>query len=96
MLEPFIPDGSYCLFSMPVTGTRQGKVVLVKHSDISDPDTGGSFTVKRYKSKKTGGELWEHSEITLVPDNSDFQPIVLKGVSEDDFKVIAEFIAVIE
>ena len=29
-MEPLIPDGAYCLFAAPVTGTRQGKTVLVQ------------------------------------------------------------------
>ena len=32
-MEPAIPDGSYCLFRAPVTGTRQGKIVLVQLRD---------------------------------------------------------------
>jgi hypothetical protein len=30
-MEPAIPDGSYCLFSAPVAGSRQGRTVLVQH-----------------------------------------------------------------
>lgn len=29
-MEPLIPDGSYCLFSAPMTGSRQGKIILVQ------------------------------------------------------------------
>ena len=32
-MEPGIPDGAYCLFASPVTGTRQGKTVLVQLRD---------------------------------------------------------------
>ena len=32
---------------------------------------------------------------TLSPDNKDFKDIVLKDVSGDDFKVIAEFVQVL-
>jgi hypothetical protein len=38
-MQPRIPDGSYCLFRGPVTGTRQGKVVLVELLDDVDPET---------------------------------------------------------
>ncbi len=52
-MEPKIPDGSYCLFKNPVTGTRQGRIMLVQLRDEVDPDTGERFTVKRYRSEKT-------------------------------------------
>lgn len=53
-MEPRIPDGSWCLFQGPVEGSRQGRIILVQHRDISDPETGGSYTVKRYESEKEG------------------------------------------
>lgn len=49
-MEPVIPDGAYCLFAAPVTGTRQGKTVLVQLLDATDPETGERYTVKRYES----------------------------------------------
>ena len=39
-MEPVIPDGAYCLFASPVTGTRQGKTVLVQLRNGADPETG--------------------------------------------------------
>jgi type I restriction enzyme R subunit len=42
-----------------------------------------------------GGEQWEHKRIILSPDNKDFDDIILENVSEDDFKVIAEFVSII-
>jgi phage repressor protein C with HTH and peptisase S24 domain len=52
-MEPAIPDGSYCLFRVPVTGTRQGKIVLVQLRDIIDLDN-GERQRKRYLSEKSG------------------------------------------
>ena len=51
-MEPLIADGSYCLFRTPVVGSRNNKIVLVQHNSITDPDTGGKYTVKKYTSKK--------------------------------------------
>ena len=42
LMELLLPDGAWCLFSGPVEGSRQGKIVLVEHRDIHDPETGGS------------------------------------------------------
>jgi len=49
-MEPAIPDGSYCLFTAPIEGTRQGKTVQLR--DAADPETGQRYTIKRYESEK--------------------------------------------
>ncbi len=96
-MEPRISDRAWCLFQSPVEGSRQGRIVLVQHRDIDDPETGGSYTVKRYQSEKasdgTGG--WRHTEIRLLPGNPDFAPIILRDVRDDEFHVIAEVVEVL-
>jgi phage repressor protein C with HTH and peptisase S24 domain len=95
-MEPTIPDGSYCLFAAPVTGTRQGRTVLVQLRDAIDPETGERYTVKRYESEKTAtGGSWRHGTITLRPINPDFAPIVLSGADEGGVRVIAEVVEVL-
>jgi hypothetical protein len=66
-MEPGIEDGSYCLFAAPVTGSRQGRTVLVQLRDVTDPETGHRYTVKRYESEKArvatrGGTRGSRSE----------------------------------
>jgi SOS-response transcriptional repressor LexA len=91
-----IPDGSYCLFRAPVTGTRQGKIVLVQLRDSIDPDNGERYTVKRYLSEKIAdGDSWRHVRITLKPINPDFQPIEITGAEEGELQVVAEFVEVL-
>ena len=95
-MEPAIPDGAYCLFAAPVTGTRQGKTVLVQLRDATDPETGERYTVKRYESDKTeDADSWRHAKITLKPVNLDFEPIVLTGAEEGQVQVIAECVDVL-
>jgi hypothetical protein len=96
-MEPLIPNNSYCIFSSDVVGSRQGKVVLVQHHSIHDSDTGGSYTVKKYTSKKKHkhDETWEHEEIALLPLNKSYEPIIIPPEQAENFKVIAEFIDVI-
>jgi len=95
-MEPRIPDGAYCLFASPVTGTRQGRSVLVQLRDAVDPDTGERFTVKRYRSEKTADEDgWRHVRIMLEPVNPEFAPIELKTEDEGSVAVMAELIEVI-
>jgi SOS-response transcriptional repressor LexA len=96
-MEPEIPDGSYCLFRPPRPGSRQGRRVLVWHAGISDPLSGGHYTLKVYKSEKAihGDESWRHTKITLEPINLDFEPIVLTAADEDDVRVIGELVSVL-
>lgn len=47
-----IPNGAWCLFRESPEGDRSGKIVLVEHPDIDDPDHGGSYTVRRCHSEK--------------------------------------------
>jgi len=96
-MEPRIPDGAWCLFQSPVEGTRQGRIVLVQHRDIHDPETGGGYTVKRYGSKKEsdGAGGWRHAEIRLLPENPSFAPLILSDVRDDEFHVIAEALEVL-
>jgi SOS-response transcriptional repressor LexA len=96
-MEPRIFDGEYCVFRANRVGSRHGKIVLVQYRGPADPDNSGSFTVKRYSSEKVddGNGGWKHTKITLSPLNSEFEPIELAAESEDEVKVIAEFITVL-
>jgi uncharacterized protein len=94
-----IPNGAWCLFSANPVGTRHGRVVLVQHRSIADPETGGNYTVKLYESEKAVAEEggWRHKRIILRPDSTavGYEPISFDGPSGDDLKVIAELIAVL-
>ena len=93
-----IPNGSWCLFKANPGGSRQGKVVIVQHRDIQDPETGTQCTVKVYTSEKTSSEDgWRHERITLRPDSSreGYRPIVLKPDAATELRVIGEFVAVL-
>jgi ATP-dependent helicase YprA (DUF1998 family)/SOS-response transcriptional repressor LexA len=96
-MEPAIPDGSYCLFVAPVTGTRQGKTVLVQLRDPVDFEGGERYTVKRYESEKVAAVdgTWRHLRITLKPNNPDFKPIELTCEAEGEVQVIAELVEVL-
>jgi hypothetical protein len=100
-MEPLIHDGSYCVFRRDVAGSRSGKVLLVQHSAISDPEMGGTYTVKTYESLKLeNAELGEdppqqHVAIQLKPRNKEFRPIWINPDQADELRVIAEFVTVI-
>ena len=93
-MEPLIPDGSLCVFRGPVVGSRQGKDLLIEQFGSSNEAL--RYTVKRYTSKKVhdpDGESWGHSEIRLEPRNPEFESFTL---GPEDFRVIAEFVKVLE
>ena len=95
-MEPAIPDGAYCLFDSPVTGSRQGRTVLVRTPGEIDLETGERFTVKRYRSKKTEDEnAWRYVEIRLEPLNTDFDAILLSTEDEAVIEIMAELVEVI-
>ena len=93
-MEPLIPDGSFCIFRAPVVGSRQGKRLLIEQSSGAER-AGGRYTVKRYASRKqdTADGSWRHKAIRLEPLNPEFEAFEL---GEGDFKVIAEFVQVLE
>ncbi|HXA04661.1 MAG TPA: S24 family peptidase [Bryobacteraceae bacterium] len=92
-MEPRIPDGSLCVFRKGVVGSRQGKLVLVERFGATE--TSARYTIKKYTSQKSQGKEgeWEHTSIRLEPLNKEFEGFELK---EDEARVIAEFIQVLE
>ncbi|HOA93109.1 MAG TPA: DUF2075 domain-containing protein [Quisquiliibacterium sp.] len=95
-----IPNGAWCLFRANPTGTRQGKIVVVQHRSLADPETGGRYTIKRYTSEKLPSEEggWRHERITLHPDSDrpEFAPIELVVHEEEEgVRVIAEMLMVL-
>lgn len=95
-MNKVIPNGSLCLFKANPGGSRNGKIVLVQHRDIEDPDHGGTYTVKTYHSEKfeEGGEL-VNQRIVLRPEtNADgYSPIVVEDDGEE-LVVIGELLQV--
>ncbi len=92
-MEPRIPAGSYCIFQAGVGGSRQGLTVLVESREANDPENGGRYTVKVYRSEKieTPEELWKHERIILSPINNKHEPIILEKDAQRELKVIAVF-----
>jgi DUF2075 family protein/SOS-response transcriptional repressor LexA len=95
-----IPSGAWCLFSANPGGTRNGKIVVVSHRSISDPDSGESYTIKRYfseKSESADGDIG-YVRIVLRPESHDpsYQSILLSEENGFDLKVVGEFITVLD
>jgi type III restriction enzyme len=94
-MEPMIPDTSYCVFRIIPAGSRQGKIVLAQHHSIDDVETGGSYTVKRYESRKEESDGEVGGTVELRPLNPEFEPIVLESGDDTQVQVIAEFVTVL-
>jgi hypothetical protein len=95
-----IPNGSWCLFRANPTGTRDGKIVVVQHRSIADPETGGRYTVKVYESEKVPTEDggWRHERIRLRPDSDrpGFESIEISvREGQEGFLVVAEMLMVL-
>lgn len=94
-----IPDGAWCLFRRDPGGSREGKIVLVEMRGVADPETGGSYTVKRYRSEKVETEDgWRHGRVVLEPESDDggYGAIVLSGGESEEFSVLGVFCAVLD
>jgi DUF2075 family protein len=97
-MNRIIPNGSWCLFRLNPSGSRQGKVVVVESNEYGDPEFGGRFTIKRYFSEKVSTqEGWYHEQVILRPESTDssFETIVIDAQNPSEFRVVAEFLTVL-
>jgi phage repressor protein C with HTH and peptisase S24 domain len=92
-MEPRIPDGSLCVFRRNVVGSRNGKLVLVRDSELADEKR---FTVKRYKSVKTvTDDEFVQTRIRLESLNPAYPSWDLDEDS-DKYQIVGEFVRVLE
>jgi phage repressor protein C with HTH and peptisase S24 domain len=92
-MEPRIPDGSFCVFHRNVAGSRNGRLVLVRNSELADDN---QYTVKRYRSeKRVSEEGFQQTRIRLESLNPDYPSWDL---DEEDgkYQVVAEFVRVLD
>ena len=92
-MEPLIPDRSLCVFRRGVTGSREGRLVLVENLESSGNNR---YTVKRYRSQKSeAGDEWRHSRIRLESLNPDYPSWDLDP-DEEKYRIVAEFVQVLD
>jgi SOS-response transcriptional repressor LexA len=93
-MEPLIPDGSLCVFRRNVVGSRNGRLVLVRGSELADENR---FTVKRYKSEKVAAadESFRHTRVRLESLNPEFPSWDLDQ-DEHKYQIVAEFVRVLD
>ncbi|GIQ57109.1 hypothetical protein Flavo103_02450 [Flavobacterium collinsii] len=93
-MNRIIPNGSICVFKKYSGGSRDGKIVLVEHTNIQDPDFGSGYTIKEYRSRKNiKNDTWSHESIILKPISydHDYKEIVIEEDELIDLKVIGIF-----
>lgn len=93
-MNKIIPNGSICLFRKYSGGSRNGKIVLVEHTNIQDHDFGSGYTIKEYHSKKVVFEdKWYHESIYLKPLSTDatYKDIIIEANDLESLNVIGIF-----
>ena len=92
-MEPRIPDGSLCVFRRGVAGSRNGRLVLVRNSELADDN---QYTVKRYKSEKRVDESsFLQTRIRLESLNPAYPSWDLTE-DETKYQIVAEFVCVLD
>ena len=97
-MEAAIPDGSWALFRAFMAGETPGAMnldnrrVLVQLRDQGDPETGGTYTLKRWRVAKATAEGVR--AIELRPDNPAFKPLRITP-DTGEARVVAEFLEVV-
>lgn len=87
-MAPTVPSGALVLFHSPVVGPLEGRVVAAEWRDHADPETGGSYVLKRVGSlePRAGGGL----HLQLRSDNPDFAPLFVDAEGAGALRVVAE------
>lgn len=97
-LERRAAIGASCLFRLVSGAWRPtpGRLVLVRHRDILDPELGGSTTVRLWDGLAPRAGEWGEMRVVLRPASDDpgFGPMEL-SVDEGDLDLIAEMVEVL-
>jgi phage repressor protein C with HTH and peptisase S24 domain len=92
-MEPRIPDGSLCVFRGGIEGARTGLLVLAESLESTGTNR---YAIKRYRSEKTANdESWMHTRIRLESLNPEYPSWDLEP-EEGKYRIIAEFIRVLD
>ncbi len=98
-MEDGIPDGCWGLFRMwpagsaPAATALDGHRVVVQLRDETDPETGGQYTLKRWKVTKFTADSGVQ-EVELRPDNPAFKTLKYSATG-GDIRAVAEFLEVV-
>lgn len=87
-MAPTVPSGALALFHSPVVGPLEGRLVVAEWHEHADPETGGSYVLKRVGSvePRAGGGL----QLRLRSDNPEFEPLFVDVEETSALRVVAE------
>ena len=98
-MEDGISSGSWCVFRMYPAGTApsptalDGKRVIVQLREGTDPDTGGQYTLKRWRVVQLGAD-GSVMQVELRPDNPGYKSMRYSA-KDGDLRAVAEFVEVV-
>jgi phage repressor protein C with HTH and peptisase S24 domain len=98
-MAPKINDGDYCIFKVNPGGpySGSGRIFLFQYQGEPDSETGGSFTIKGYRSHKGADGL--NLRVELLPLNKAYSTREFKaedGNIDQKLHFVAEFVEVIQ
>jgi hypothetical protein len=95
-MEPLIPDGSLGAFRGDITGSPDGKVVLVERYGEAG---GNRYTITRYSTSmnpdpdRKGDEAWLHERITFESINPDYKSWDVASAGK--IRILGEFLFIV-
>ena len=92
-MEPLISEGHFSVFESDIKGSVDGAILIVHGKDIYDPDSNGHLVIRRLRSIDTSAETGNYREIILEALHPDYQPLHLKDIDKNDFKIIGRYIS---
>jgi transcriptional regulator with XRE-family HTH domain len=90
-MQPRIPRDAWCVFGPIADDRLVGRILLVEHRGLVDPDTGSSFGVKRIAAVDT----LRPGRRRVTPLNGRYKPSVIEVSQDEELRPIAEFLAVL-
>ena len=87
-MEGLIPDGAYVIMRKLGGGDLEGRTLLIQRNDVSDPESGGAYTIKRF--------MRDGNRVVLKARNPEYD-ILVENEAEysQKYRVIAEFKSVL-
>ena len=87
-MKGLIPEGAYVILRKLGGGDLEGKTLLIQRNDVSDPESGGAYTIKKF--------MREGKRVVLKARDSEYD-IRVKDDAEysQKYRAIAEFKSVL-
>ncbi len=89
-MRKIIKNGEYGIFKKIDNSSGQGEIVLIQHRDISDSETGGSYSIKRYYKHKDKLEFKADTDNPHIAKATSFE--LKEPIDPESIQIIAEFV----